>query len=52
VAVAKPFVSSLSGLQVSDALPHLYPHGGLFRPDQTPKPLLGWLQILRNETLA
>ena len=33
---------------VSDAVPHLYPHGGLFRPDKTPKPLYSWLQMLRR----
>ncbi|MFI5455298.1 MAG: endo-1,4-beta-xylanase [Isosphaerales bacterium] len=52
LAVAKPFVRTLSWLQASDANPHLYPHAGLFRPDQTPKPLLSWIQMLRNETLV
>jgi hypothetical protein len=52
LAVAKPFVRTLSWLQLSDAFPHLYPHGGLLRRDQSPKPLLSWLQILRKETLA
>jgi hypothetical protein len=52
LAVAKPFVCSVSWLQASDATPHLYPHGGLFRADQTPKPLFSWLQLLRKETLA
>ncbi len=52
LAVAKPFVRSVTWLQASDAAPHLYPHGGLFRPNQTAKPLLSWLQGLRKETLA
>ena len=52
LAVAKPFVRTLSWLQASDAFPHLYPHGGLLRPDQTTKPLYSWLQVLRKETLA
>jgi hypothetical protein len=52
LAVAKPFVRTLSWLQASDAFPHLYPHGGLLRPDQTTKPLYSWLQGLRKETLA
>jgi hypothetical protein len=52
LAVAKPFVRSLSWLQASDALPHLYPHAGLLRPDQTPKPLVAWMRMLRKETLA
>ena len=52
LAVAKPFVRTLSWLQASDALPHLYPNGGLLRPDQTAKPLYSWMQMLRKETLA
>jgi hypothetical protein len=52
LAVAKPFVRSLTWLQLSDAVPHLYPHAGLVRPDQSAKPLLAWLRMLRNETLA
>ena len=32
-------------------LPHLYPHAGLVRPDQTAKPLAAWLRMLRKETL-
>ena len=48
----KLFVRTLSWLQLSDALPHLYPHGGLLRPDQTAKPLLAWLKMLRKETLV
>src|SRR6185437_12791277 len=39
LAVAKPYVRSVTWSQTSDAHPHLYPHGGLFRADQTPKPL-------------
>jgi hypothetical protein len=52
LAVAKPFVRTVSWLQSSDAVPHLYPHGGLVRPDQTAKPLVPWLQALRAETLV
>ena len=52
LAVAKPFVRTVSWLQSSDAVPHLYPHAGLLRADQTAKPLLSWLQLLRKETLA
>jgi len=52
LAVAKPFVHTVSWLQSSDAVPHLYPHGGLVRPDQTAKPLVSWLQALRAETLV
>jgi hypothetical protein len=52
MAVAKPFVRTVSWLQLSDAFPHLYPHGGILRADQTPKPLHGWLKMLRKETLV
>lgn len=52
LAVAKPFVRSVCWNQTSDAFPHIYPHGGLFRPDQSPKPLLGWLQEFRRELLG
>jgi hypothetical protein len=52
LAVAKPFVRTVSWLQAGDAGPHLYPHGGLLRPDQTAKPVVSWLQALRAETLA
>jgi hypothetical protein len=52
LAVAKPFVRTVSWLQASDAIPHLYPHAGLLRPDQTPKPLFTWMQMLRKETLV
>jgi hypothetical protein len=52
LAVAKPFVRSVVWLQSSDASPHLYPHGGLFRKDQTAKPLFSWLRSFRREILA
>ncbi len=52
LAVAKPFVRTVSWLQPSDATPHLYPHAGLLRSDQTAKPLASWLRMLRKETLA
>jgi hypothetical protein len=51
LAVSKPFVRTVTWLQASDATPHLYPHAGLLRPDQTAKPLVSWLQMLRKETL-
>ena len=52
LAVAKPYVRSVTWAQTSDAIPHLYPHGGLYRPDGTPKPLLPWLRSFRREILA
>ncbi len=51
LAVAKPFVRTVSWLQASDALPHVYPHAGLIRPDQTAKPLVAWLRIVAEGDL-
>jgi hypothetical protein len=54
LAVAKPFVRSVTWLQASDAAPHLFPHGGLFRadPKQSPKELVDWLKDFRRKILA
>ncbi|MDR3634537.1 MAG: hypothetical protein P4L84_12090 [Isosphaeraceae bacterium] len=52
LAVAKPFVRSVTWLQACDATPHLYPHGGLYRTPQTPKPILSWLRQFRREILV
>jgi Glycosyl hydrolase family 10 len=52
LAIAKPFVRTVTWLQASDAMPHTYPHGGLIRADQAAKPLVPWLQSVRAETLA
>jgi glycosyl hydrolase family 10 len=52
LAVAKPYVRSVTWLQPSDATPHLYPHAGLFRADQTSKPLFPWIKSFRLEVLA
>ena len=52
LAVAKPFVRSVTWSQPSDAAPHLYPHGGLFRGDNTAKPLVPWLKSFRRELLV
>ena len=48
LAVAKPFVRSVTWLQASDGAPHLFPHAGLFRPDGSPKPAFDWLKGLRS----
>ncbi len=37
LGLAKPFVRSVTWLQASDALPHVYPHAGLFRADGNPE---------------
>lgn len=52
LAVAKPFVRSVAWSQSTDAVPHLYPHGGLFRADQSPKPLWNWLKTFRKDLLV
>jgi len=52
LAAAKPFVRSVTWAQTSDAVPHLYPNGGLFRADQSPKPLFSWLKTFRKERIA
>ena len=52
LAVAKPFVRSVTWRQLDDSATHLYPHGGLIRPNKTPKPLLEWLRTFRSELLT
>ncbi len=52
LAVAKPFVRSVVWMQVSDAEAHRFPHGGLYRADRSPKPVLAWLKSFRNDTLT
>ncbi len=44
LAVAKPFVKSVTWLEASDANPRLYTHSGLVRPDGSPKPLSTWVE--------
>jgi hypothetical protein len=51
LAVAKPFVRSVTWKQLDDSKPHLYPHGGLVRPNRTFKPLLEWLRTFRADHL-
>jgi hypothetical protein len=52
LAIAKPFVRTVTWLQAADSLPHTFPHGGLVGPDLTPRPLVSWLRSVRSETLA
>jgi hypothetical protein len=52
LAVAKPFVRTVSWLQASDSIQHLYPHAGLLRGDQSAKPIVSWLQSLRTDALV
>ena len=51
LAVAKPFVRSVTWKQLDDSAPHLFPHAGLIRPNKTPKPLLDWLKTFRHDLL-
>jgi hypothetical protein len=52
LAIAKPFVRSVTWLQPTDAAPHLFPHGGLYGPGQAPKAIVGWLKSFRRELLV
>jgi hypothetical protein len=52
LAIAKPFVRSVTWLQASDATPHLYPHAGLFGPAHAAKPIVSWLKQFRKEMLV
>ncbi len=52
LAAAKPFVRSVTWLQPTDGLPHLYPNAGLLRPDHSPKPLADWLRTFRKDLLV
>lgn len=52
LAAAKPFVRSVAWTQMTDAAPHLFPHGGLFDAQQEPKPLLPWMRAFRQELLG
>ena len=52
LAVAKPIVRSVTWSQISDAVPHAYPHGGLYNSKNGPKPILSWLKTFRRELLT
>lgn len=52
LAIAKPFVRTVTWLQASDAAPHTYPNGGLIAPTGAARPLVRWLRSVRSETLA
>lgn len=51
LAVAKPFVQSVTWMQATDSSPHLYAHGGLFRADNSPKPIVERLKAFRKTYL-
>jgi hypothetical protein len=52
LAVAKPFVRSVTWLVASDGAPGPFPHGGLLRADGQQKPLLGWMRDFRRRYLG
>jgi hypothetical protein len=52
LAAAKPFVRSVTWRQATDAVPHLFPHAGLFRPDGSAKPIVEWLKDFRESHLT
>ncbi|MHC4065011.1 MAG: endo-1,4-beta-xylanase [Planctomycetota bacterium] len=49
IALSKPFVDTVTWRDLSDAAGHYMPHGGLLRPDLTPKPAYEQLVAMRNE---
>lgn len=51
LALAKPYVREIHWAQPGDGLPHLFPHAGLFLPDDRPKPIVNWLQSFRTLAL-
>lgn len=51
LAIAKPFVRSVTWHHASDAAAHLYPNGGLFRADASPRPVFDWLKEFRARYL-
>ena len=52
LAVAKPFVRSVTWRQLDDSRPHLYPFAGIVRANRTFKPLVEWLRSFRAEYLG
>jgi hypothetical protein len=51
LAMAKPFVKSVTWHHACDSVMHLYPRGGLFRADDSPKPAFEWLKTFRGRYL-
>ena len=52
LAVAKPFVRSVTWTQIADGNKHLFPNGGLHTADGTEKPLRSWIKEFRQEILV
>ncbi len=49
LAVAKPFVKSVTIAHAGDAQPHVFPNSGLMRHDFSPKPIFEWLKAFRTK---
>jgi hypothetical protein len=52
LAVAKPFVRSVTWRHATDAGAQLFPNSGLFRADGSPKPVVEWLTSFREGYLS
>ncbi|MBM3998195.1 MAG: hypothetical protein FJ297_01415 [Planctomycetes bacterium] len=50
--IAKPAVHAVVWNQTTDAIPHDFPHGGLWDAEDCPKPILETLADIRRELLA
>ena len=48
LAAAKPFVRSVTWLQATDAVPHIFPHAGLVKADGSPKAAYEWFAGFRK----
>src|SRR5207302_9379859 len=47
IVLSKPFVETVAWRDLADVEGHYVPHGGLLRPDLTPKPAFGQLVDFR-----
>jgi hypothetical protein len=52
LAAAKPFVRTVTWLEVTDQGPLVYPGSGLFRRDGSAKPVVEWLKRFRRDVLG
>jgi hypothetical protein len=52
LALCKPSIKGMRWIHASDAVPHQFPHCGLFSAQGTPKPSLARLRELREQHLA
>jgi hypothetical protein len=52
LAVAKPFVRSVTWIEPTDVAPQVFPAAGLFRANHSPKSIVDWLRGFRRDFLA